>query len=369
MKKSIILLFALLPMLAMAQITPEAIIGLCPQLPSVTELASINQDAVDVFNTKIREAIKQAEEAGAKNREADKSKYLNDLNANFKKKYGKSADEFSAMSESQRQSFGENYANKQLKSMGINRSATEIEKMNEAETQQMASQMLTNLTGLSAADIQKLQKMEGMSEEETLAYMQQTGMLGKMQDMGTKMAKTNNSQATSASSAQMEELMKKQNTYNNEVTTFVQASRKKREALLDKARQIYISKYSAHIDALEERLGELSNEYTGHITRERSNALETQMKSLRDEIDRQNVAYRTEIATPWLEQILKEMAQIKSLIQSAKIADAANEQMLKLMGEAVYPQQEAVMWAMEYLSTAMSVLDYEPSKESMITID
>lgn len=360
MKKTIILLFALLPMLAMAQMTPEAIIGLCPQLPSVAQLASINQDAVDAFNTKTREAIKQAEEAGAKSIEADKSKYLNDLNASFKKKYGKSADEFSAMSESERQSFGENYANKHLKSVGIDKSVTEIEKMNDAEKQQMASQMLTSITGLSAADMQKLQKMENMNEEDALAYMQQTGMLGKMQGMGT---------TTSASGAQIEEIMKKQNTYNSEATSFVQASRKNREALLDKARQIYLSKYSARIDDMEKRLGELSYDYTGHMSREESEAIEAQMKSLRDEIDRQNVAYRTEIAAPWLDQILKEMAQIKSLIQSAKNADEANEQMLKLMGEAVYPQKEAVSWAMEYLSTALSVLDFEPSKESMSVTD
>lgn len=179
MKKIAILLFVTLPMLAMAQITPEAIIGLCPQLPSVAELAALDQDAVDAFSTKTRQAIEQAEQAGAKSIEADKSKYLNDLNASLKKQFGKTADEFLAMSESQRQSFAEDYATKQLKSVGIDKSVKEIEKMSDAEKEQMASQMLTNMTGLSASDMQKLQKMENMSEEEALAYMQQTGLLGK----------------------------------------------------------------------------------------------------------------------------------------------------------------------------------------------
>lgn len=356
MKKIAILLFVTLPMLAMAQITPEAIIGLCPQLPSVAELAALDQDAVDAFSTKTRQAIEQAEQAGAKSIEADKSKYLNDLNASLKKQFGKTADEFLAMSESQRQSFAEDYATKQLKSVGIDKSVKEIEKMSDAEKEQMASQMLTNMTGLSASDMQKLQKMENMSEEEALAYMQQTGLLGKMQAKGTKTAETNKSQT----SAQLAELMQKRNNYYSEVSTFIQASRKTRDALLDKARQIYQTKYSADIESLEKRLGELSYDYTGGIGD--GEVLKAQMKSLRDKLDRLLVAYRTEIAAPWLDQTQKEMAQIKSLIQSAKVAEAANEQMLKLMDEPVYPQQEAASWAMEYLSTALNVIEFEPGK-------
>lgn len=357
MKKIIILLFTLLPAMAMAQVTPEAIIGLCPPLPTVAELAGINQDAVEAFSIKINQAIKQAKEAGAKNIEAEKGKYISDLNASYKNQFGKSADEMLAMSESQRESFGKDYANKQLQGMGINKSVGEIENMSEAEKQQMASQVTKQLSGLSMADMQKLQKMENMSEEEALAYMQQTGMLEKMQNMGTKMAKTNNSK-TSASSAQLSELMEKQNAYNNEVTAFIQASKKNRDELRNRARQIYQSKYSARIDALEKRLGELSYDYTGGIGD--GEAIKAQMKSLRDELDRLQVAYRTEIAAPWLDQILKEMAQIKSLIPTAKMANAANEQMLKLMGEAVYPQKEDISWAMEYLTTARSVVDFIP---------
>lgn len=176
------------------------------------------------------------------------------------------------------------------------------------------------------------------------------------QAKGTKTAETNKSQT----SAQLAELMQKRNNYYSEVSTFIQASRKTRDTLLDKARQIYQTKYSADIESLEKRLGELSYDYTGGIGD--GEVLKAQMKSLRDKLDRLLVAYRTEIAAPWLDQTQKEMAQIKSLIQSAKVAEAANEQMLKLMDEPVYPQQEAASWAMEYLSTALNVIEFEPGK-------
>ena len=359
MKKTFILLFALLPIWAMAQVTPEAVIGLCPQMPTAAELAAINQDAVDAFVTKISKAIKQAEAANKKQIEASAGKYKSDLNASLKNQYGKSADELEAMSEEQRKSFAESYAKQKLQGAGINKTVAEIEKMSDAEKQAMAAQMATNITGLSAADMQKLAKMENMSDEEALAYLQQTGMLGKVQNMGMNISQANigKNSSNSVSVEKMAKNMKTESDYNSEVASFISKRKKSRETLLESARNLYNTKYRAKIESLEKRLGEVSDPlYPGD-----AETVKALMKSLKNELDNLNVEYRTAIATPWLEQTLKEMAQIKALIPSARKADAANEELMKMRGDAVVLQQEAISWAMEYLHTASNVTEFMPS--------
>ena len=68
MKKTIILLFALLPMLAMAQMTPEAIIANAPALPTPEQWGKNGH--TEAFLTKIEElrsALKKIVAATAEN--------------------------------------------------------------------------------------------------------------------------------------------------------------------------------------------------------------------------------------------------------------------------------------------------------------
>ncbi len=346
------MLFALLPTLAQAQVTPEAIIGQCPQLPTVAELSSLNQDAVDAFTQEINQAIRQVKKANEKQMAASTGQYRSDLNASLKAQYGKTADDFESMSETERQRFGENYAQKRLQSMGINRSAAELSNMSETQQQQLAAQMATNRSGLSAADMQKLQKMENMSSEEALAYLQQSGMLEKMQAMGRGVPQAN--RQSTASVGRTEEYMNTINAHNSKVSDFTTKRRKKQEALLTLARELYDKKYRATIEALRKELAEVTDpSYQGDS--------EAQQKILISRIDGLNVEYRTAIAAPWREQIVGEMAQIKLLIQSASKADAANKSLLQSRGDAVPPQQEATSWAIEYLLTAANVTEFMPS--------
>lgn len=197
MKKIIGILFAMLPLLVTAQVTPEAIYGLCPPFPTQSEIVGCKMGdeagcaAVDKYLSMLDTAIMQAREALAKYKKAAnvEGKAMDDANKAMKNQLGITVDEARNMSEAELKRFGEDKANARLKSLGVNKSVKELEnrELSEAEKQQMAAGMVRNATGMSLAELQALgAKMEGMSEEEQIAYMQRSGAMQKMMDNAGK---------------------------------------------------------------------------------------------------------------------------------------------------------------------------------------
>ena len=140
MKKTIILIFALLPMLAMAQMTPEAIIANAPALPT-------------------------AEEWGARGEHSDAFKAkMNDLNDKLSKVISTPAKNITA------QDF------EQLQAQQRKRYEEHPKRMEQAAKGLEVMDMMMQKLGLTEADIKKLSKM---NDKEAEAFM-----MKRMQEKG-----------------------------------------------------------------------------------------------------------------------------------------------------------------------------------------
>ncbi len=191
MKKISILFVALLPILTMAQNTAEAIFGLCPPFPLQTQLVGYGLGdendiaVVEQYLKMLDKAIKQAESAvdnRAKNSNIEGRTY-DIADAQTRHVTGKSISEIQAMGEAGAEKFAKAKANEKLRSIGINKSVGELESqgLSDAEKRQMANSMAQQMSGMSLSELQALAaKMEGMSEEEQAAYIQNSGMLDRI---------------------------------------------------------------------------------------------------------------------------------------------------------------------------------------------
>lgn len=171
--------------------TVEALIGSIPDMPSVSSLAAFHtEDDISYANVvyafhekmeKVRDRYKEVKEASD---EQSRAVITKGVDKNLRKDYGKSLDEIQNMSESELENWGMGLADKELKELGINKSAKQLSaqgEMSEAEVQQLANQMAQSMTGMSMAEMQALaSKMENMSDEEMAAYAQQSGMADRM---------------------------------------------------------------------------------------------------------------------------------------------------------------------------------------------
>lgn len=198
MKKQLILFMACLVVTAAeAQVTPEAIIGQCPPFPSQSNIVSykMSEDkgcaVINQYHSMLTVAIKQAEELLEKYRKSVNldGKQMDDVNKAMKSELGITVNQAQRMSDAEQEQLGTQKADAQLKSIGVNKSVKELrnKELSEAEKQQIASSMAKKMTGMSMSELQALaSKMEGMSEQEQVAYMQSSGAIDKLQSKADK---------------------------------------------------------------------------------------------------------------------------------------------------------------------------------------
>lgn len=194
MKKLALLLIALLPLLATAQVgkddasTAEAFIAQCPELPSAEIMIASGDAAAKIrndFSQTIKKLFRRIEEVqrprSQEQADALKAKANEDL-----KKQGldftvDDADNPKAGAALQRKAMEE------LRRLGIDKSPEEIQNMSEAEKRKLAEQQmqreLGQYKGMSRAEAEKL---KGMSNEQLMAYAQQhPELMQQMMSQGT----------------------------------------------------------------------------------------------------------------------------------------------------------------------------------------
>ena len=317
MKKIIISIFALLPMLAMAQMTPEAIIANAPALPT-------------------------AEEWGAKGEHSDAFKAkMKDLNAKLSKVISTpakniTAQDFEQLQAQQRKQYEEHPKRMEQAAKGL-------------EVMGMMMQKL----GLTEADMKKLSKM---SDKEAEAFMmkrmQEKGVnpndLAAMAgDMGIEPADADMPQidgnaikaSQEADMAYMEHMM----LYEKKAAEW-EADAKRRIKAEDE-------KYMRSLP--ETRYG-LDDVVQGAITREQYDAQQQYLIQL--EIEYNTAAYRI-----WTELIHNCQGELKYLMQFAVAADKAKEKMPSMTGNAAFDQlQQASGYAVAVAGLYLDITESEP---------
>jgi hypothetical protein len=118
---------------AKAQTTPQAIIGQCPDLPSVANLAASSDNeaanaAIDAFQGQLNRLRDKVREANKRESDVASAAARQDAERITKEKTGKSVNEIQNMSAAQQEALGRQLAGQQLSSMGLgNMSMADLE--------------------------------------------------------------------------------------------------------------------------------------------------------------------------------------------------------------------------------------------------
>lgn len=314
--------------------TVEALIGSIPDLPSVSTLAALHYGddgqtaaaiAVEKFHEKmekVRDRYKEVKEASD---EQGRAAITKGVDKNIRKDYGKSLDEIQNMSESELDNWGMGLADKQLKKMGLNKSAKQLAtqgEMSEAEAQQLANQMAQSMTGMSMAEMQALaSKMENMSEEEMAAYAQQSGMAERMAKNAEKMdTKAYNASAKKITS--MAEIQEEMNAIQKQWNYIDGIYVKEQEELAEKMCQIIV-KYDAQMPS---QSGKIRDHYSGAVL------LTYHTKEEQAQVKRITLQCFSECYTLWRNFITKRQGILKTRLTDCIRLDELQAKQMELQG-------------------------------------
>lgn len=336
--------------------TVEALIGAYPDMPSASTLGALYvssksvaaQESIQPFHDKLNKIRDRYEVIKETSDEQSRANFTKGLDNKMRNDYGKSVDELQGMSDSERESWAMGLADKQLKKLGINKSAKQISaqgEMSEAEAQQMANQMAQSMSGMSMAEMQALaSKLENMSEEEQIAYMQNNGMADRMMNNAGKVNQTSNASSKNAASMMkvQEEIIaiQKQWNYIDEI------HKKEQQEITEKMRQIIV-KYDAQMPA---ESGKIRDKYFGEVL------LTYHTKAEQEQVEKITHQCFTECFTLWRNFITKRQGILKTRLTDCTRLDELQAQMMELQGlgnQVAVPSAYSV--AEEYWNITRSV--------------
>lgn len=312
--------------------TVEALIGAYPDMPTASTLGALYvssksvaaQESIQPFYDKLNKIRDRYEVIKETSDEQSRANFTKGLDNKMRNDYGKSVDELQGMSDSERESWAMGLADKQLKKLGINKSAKQISaqgEMSEAEAQQMANQMAQSMSGMSMAEMQALaSKLENMSEEEQIAYMQNNGMADRMMKNARKVNQTSNASSKKAASMMkvQEEIIaiQKQWNYIDEI------HKKEQQEITEKMRQIIV-KYDAQMPA---ESGKIRDKYFGEVL------LTYHTKAEQEQVEKITHQCFTECFTLWRNFITKRQGILKTRLTDCTRLDELQAQMMELQG-------------------------------------
>ena len=260
MKKIIITLFALAIMLpARAQMTPEAVMGMTPDLPSTAALLNHwkehndplrdvgpDSDILNEFMEAWNAANDQIQDMQAKTLAPGMKR-----NAMAGKVAGtnKTADEVANMSEAEAKALAMSTMKGRISSMGL--SQADIAKLqggnlSDEETTAMASKMLAKQTGgLTAKDIEA---MSHMTDEQRAAFMQESGLGASMTaKMNADKGKRASSQKQYQLVTELTSLGQQEYALQQKAIGMIESARKEGVALFDRKYRKADAEYQAEI--------------------------------------------------------------------------------------------------------------------------
>ncbi len=363
MKKIILLLIALSPILATAQITPEAMIKGCPDLPKLEELVAYadnfgdgRENNVSIFLEKLREYIAKCRASADLAEAAASEKTRKAYDKEIRKETGKSIEQWQAMTETQREIEGSKLANKKLREMGINTDISKMKNMSETEKNAAGQQMTAQMLGVSVSDLQKMSKM---SEEEIMAYMTSgagQNMLNKMSEHLTQGALVANTVDSEEKLNRIKEIQQEIMKYQNKLLHEQEEWSNKSQAVHNTADEIWWKKYRPTVVSLETQWEE---------------DLKKVMKIGDEDIDKrystaikgQYIKFYKETIPLWIAHIKSLMEYYRQSIPFVRKYDDLNREFVRLTGtEASITFAEGIETVMScgfsYLETAGSIADF-----------
>ena len=247
MKKIIITLFALTMMLpARAQMTPEAVMGMTPDLPTTAALLNYWKERNDPLRTEapdsyILDEFREAWNAANDQIQDMQAKTLApgmQRNAMAGKVAGtnKTAGEVANMSEAEAKALAMSTMQGRLSSMGLSQAdfaKLQSSNLSDEEAKAMASKVMAKQTGgLTAKDIEA---MSHMTDEQRAAFMQESGLGASMTaKMNADKGKHASSQKQYQLVTELTSLGQKEHSLQQKAIGMIESARKEGVALFDR---------------------------------------------------------------------------------------------------------------------------------------
>ena len=273
MKKIIITLFALAMMLpAKAQMTPEAVMDMTPDLPSTAALLNYWKERNDPFRDEAPDSYILDEFREAWNAANDQIQDMQEKTlapgmqrnamAGLVAGTNKTAGEVANMSEAEVQALAMSTMTGRISSMGL--SLADFSKLqggnlSDEEAMAMASKVMAKQTGgLTAMDIEA---MSHMSDEERAAFMQESGLGESMTaKMNADKGKRASSQKQYQLVTELTSLGQKEHSLQQEAIGMIESAKKEGVALFDrkyrKADEQHREEIGRAVVVLEDAIGE-----------------------------------------------------------------------------------------------------------------
>ncbi len=352
MKKIVILMFALLPMMAMAQdglgnaMTPEAIIGACPALPSAKEMVTGGGSA-DGFTEAIKNLLKQVEKIQQPQAQQQFDAVVAKANENLKKEGVGFTIEDAANDNANVREGAEKLAERELRKLGINKSlgALKANGLSKAERDAVAANQMKKTTGLNMAEAQKL---SGMSDEEIMAYMQANPEMASrlMQNAG---------QGKGVSSSELKREKKLQQ-YQQQLEQLT-APEKEMDRLFMNEKWDVAKKTAEKWEACEESYPPK----TGRMAiDEGTDWIYVWTEAEQEEVNRLKEQCDIECWTLWYDVISRQLGRVKSLLPNAYKANEIAIKMSQEMDGVHIDNNAPMVVANKYLTTAREYAEGYP---------
>ena len=260
MKKIIITLFALAMMLPVwAQMTPEAVMGMTPDLPSTAALLNYWKNNNDPFHNEYPNSDLLNEFMEAWNAANDQIQDMQEktLAPGMKKNAmaglvagtNKTAGEVANMSEAEAKALAMSSMQGRLSSMGLSQAdfaKLQRSDLSDEEAKAMASKVMAKQTGgLTAKDIEA---MSHMSDEERAAFMQESGLGASLTaKMNADKGKRASSQKQYQLATELISLGQKEHSLQQKAIGMIESARKEGVALFDRKYRKADAEYQAEI--------------------------------------------------------------------------------------------------------------------------
>ena len=262
MKKIIITLFALAMMLPIkAQMTPEAVMGMTPDLPTTAALLNYWKNNNDPFHNEYPNSDLLNEFMEAWNTANDQIQDMQEKNlaSGMKKKSmagkvagtNKTAGEIANMSEAEVKALAMSSMQGRLSSMGLSQAdfaKLQRSDLSDEDAKAMASKVMAKQTGgLTAKDIEA---MSHMSDEERAAFMQESGLGESMTaKMNADKGKRASSQKQYQLVTELASLGQKELGLQQKAIGMIESARKEGVALFDRKYRKADEQFRAEIAA------------------------------------------------------------------------------------------------------------------------
>ena len=273
MKKIIITLFALAMMLpAKAQMTPEAVMGMTPDLPSTAALLNYWKNHNDPFHNEYPNSDLLNEFMEAWNAANDQIQDMQEktLAPGMKKNAmaglvagtNKTAGEVANMSEEEAKALAMSTMKGRISSMGLSQAdfaKLQGGNLSDEEARAMASKVMSKQTGgLTAKDIEA---MSHMTDEQRAAFMQESGLGESMTaKMNADKGKRASSQKQYQLATELISLGQKEHSLQQKAIGMIESAKKEGVALFDRKYRKADAEYQAQISRatveLEDAIGE-----------------------------------------------------------------------------------------------------------------